>query len=67
MADNLWDSGYSAGLENGRDEILDFIFGILADMREEYLNEDFVVVSVIDSISHRIDAYIDDMRGVWNA
>ena len=58
---------YAEGLSDGRDEIVDFIFGILADMREEYLNEDFVVVSVIDSLSRRIDAYIDDMRGVWNA
>ena len=66
---NLWDSGYDAGLAMGRDDmtrLADFVFDVLADQREQYLDEDFVVVHVIDYISQMLDAYIDDLKEGWN-
>lgn len=67
---NLWDSGYDAGLAMGHDDVTklaDFVFDVLADQREQYLGEDFVVVHVIDYISQMVDAYIDDFKEQWNA
>ncbi len=65
QAINLTD--YYRGLEEGRDEIYQLIFDILADQREKYVDEDFVVVHVLDHIGALLDAHVDEMRGVWNA
>lgn len=67
---NLWDSGYDAGLAMGHDDVIrlaDFIQDVLADQREAYVDEDFVVVHVIDHISAILDSYMDDYKEDWNA
>lgn len=59
---------YAEGLSDGRDEIYQLIFDILADEREWCLARAKTdTVNIIDRISARLDAYVDEMRGVWNA
>ena len=59
---------YGDGLEEGRSEIANFIFSILVDIREKAVNGSSSAwpVWVVDHISHRLDSYLDDLKGVWS-
>ena len=56
---------YGNGLEEGRSEIANFIFSILVDIRERAV-DGYSSVWVLDHISHRLDSYLDDLKGVWS-
>lgn len=60
--------GYEEGRSDGRDEILDAVFGFLEDERHYWINfpSEYGKIDLIDKISARLDAYVDDMREVWN-
>jgi hypothetical protein len=63
-ASRSYDRGYADGGEQARDEIVDYVFGILADARENAVIG-YSAVWAVDYLSTRLDAYIDLNRGVW--
>ena len=64
-ASRAYDRGYADGGEEARDQIVDYVFGILTDARDAAVNG-YSSIWVVDYLSTRLDAYIDENRKAWS-
>ena len=65
-ASRSYDRGYADGGEQARDEIVDAIFDILADAKDQSMtNSGYSGTWAAVYISDRLDRYIDENRKAW--